>query len=85
MVLRQLRRLVLDCSNGEFDSVHAHINALWGPPRPVELDLDHGLVRGVFSGVNEDGALLLRDNHGQVTAYRAHEVRHVQELPKSTP
>jgi BirA family biotin operon repressor/biotin-[acetyl-CoA-carboxylase] ligase len=85
LILGHLRRLVLECSGQGFGAACAQINALWGPPRAVELELDRGRVRGVFTAVADDGSLLLRDDQGQVSAYQAHEVRHLQELPKSTP
>ncbi len=56
------------------------LNHLWGPARQVELDLDGEVRRGLFSGIDEEGRLILLQEHGNRTVYAAHQVRHLQEI-----
>lgn len=79
-VLRHLRRVVQELASLGFQSILTRVNALWGAPRKVELDLDGLLRRGEFAGIDQYGSLLLRDESGAQTAYAAHQVRHLQEI-----
>jgi biotin-(acetyl-CoA carboxylase) ligase len=58
----------------------SRIQLLWGEPRPVELDLDGTLRRGLFTGVDSEGRLILSDPNGGLSQYEPHEVRHLTEL-----
>jgi BirA family biotin operon repressor/biotin-[acetyl-CoA-carboxylase] ligase len=80
LILRHLRRLALEISRGGFPAVLARVNALWGPPRRVELALDGGRRQGVFLNVDEGGCLLLREDSGAVAAYPPFQVHHLQEI-----
>ena len=79
-VLRDLRRVVQELASLGFQSILTRVNALWGAPRKVELDLDGSLRRGVFAGIDQYGNLLLRDESGVQAAYTARQVRHLQEI-----
>ncbi len=79
-VLRSLRRVAEEMRAGGLGSLHSRINLLWGPPRRVELDLDGVIRRGLFTGVDQDGRLILSDDAGGLFPYHSHQVRHLKEL-----
>jgi BirA family biotin operon repressor/biotin-[acetyl-CoA-carboxylase] ligase len=56
------------------------LNACWGSPRHVELDLDGRLVRGLFAGVDEQGRIVLQATDSSIAFYGAHQVRHLSEI-----
>ena len=80
LVLRNIRRVQLDLESSGFDSLLPRVNQLWGAPRRVELDLDGELHRGVFTGVDAQGRLILAKDTGAISAYAPHQVRHLQEI-----
>jgi BirA family biotin operon repressor/biotin-[acetyl-CoA-carboxylase] ligase len=80
LVLRHLRRVVLELENEGFDSLLSRVNQLWGESRRVELDLDGEVRRGVFSSIDQEGRLLLSDDNRATAAYEPHQVRHLQEI-----
>ena len=80
MVLRHLRQVAEQMETNGFTSLLPRINALWDGPRRVELDLDGEIRRGTFTGVGEEGELLLLSESGTKTAYQAHQVRHLTEI-----
>jgi BirA family biotin operon repressor/biotin-[acetyl-CoA-carboxylase] ligase len=80
VVLDNLRRVVGQMQARGFTSLLPPINQLWGGPRRVQLDLDGGLCHGTFSGVGENGELLLLSDTGRKTAYDACQVRHLKEI-----
>jgi BirA family biotin operon repressor/biotin-[acetyl-CoA-carboxylase] ligase len=80
MVLRHLRQVTGQMAAEGFTSLLPRINTLWDGPRRVELDLDGELRRGTFTGVGEEGELLLLSDSGTTTAYQAHQVRHLTEI-----
>jgi BirA family biotin operon repressor/biotin-[acetyl-CoA-carboxylase] ligase len=79
-VLRHLRETTLLMERDGLASMHSRIQLLWGEPRPVELDLDGTLRRGLFTGVDSEGRLLLCGSSGTLSQYEPHEVRHLTEL-----
>lgn len=79
-VLRSLHCIVEELRNGGLGSLHSRINLLWGPPRRVELDLDGDIRRGVFTGVDQGGRLILSDDSGRLFSYHSHQVRHLKEI-----
>jgi BirA family biotin operon repressor/biotin-[acetyl-CoA-carboxylase] ligase len=79
-VLRHLSRVLLQMESRGFQSLLPRVNALWGAPRKIELDLDGQFCRGTFAGVDQNGNLLLSDESGVQAAYAAHQVRHLQEI-----
>jgi BirA family transcriptional regulator, biotin operon repressor / biotin---[acetyl-CoA-carboxylase] ligase len=80
LLLRHLRLLAEEASLLGFQAMLPRVNALWRAPRQVQLLLDDGLRDGLFTNVNEEGCLILRDPTGRTTAYHPSQVRHVQEL-----
>lgn len=79
-VLRQVRQVIGLLESGQTARLHSEINTLWGEPRRVELDLDGELRRGLFSGVDTEGNLILLDEFGGSSTFGAHQVRHLKEL-----
>ena len=79
-VLGKLYDLVVELSDRGFSAILPRINALWGEPHRVELALDGGLVRGIFTSVDQNGRLLLRGRSDSVAAYKPTQVRHLQEI-----
>jgi BirA family biotin operon repressor/biotin-[acetyl-CoA-carboxylase] ligase len=80
LVLRNLRRVVQDLECAGFESLIPRVNQLWLTPRRVELDLDGALHRGVFTGVDREGHLMLLDDKASSRTYAAYQVRHLQEI-----
>jgi BirA family biotin operon repressor/biotin-[acetyl-CoA-carboxylase] ligase len=80
VVLRHLRRLLLEASQQGFAVMRPRVNALWQGPRRVQLLLDHGSRPGLFTSVDGDGCLLLQDETGRTTAYNPSQVRHLREI-----
>ena len=79
-VLHGLQSVVTELLAGRFELLLPRVNALWGRPRRVELDLDGTMRRGTFAGVLADGRLVLRDECGGSAAYHPWQVRHLAEL-----
>jgi BirA family biotin operon repressor/biotin-[acetyl-CoA-carboxylase] ligase len=79
LVLRQLRYVLAELEEKGAAALLARINALWGPSREIELDLDGTVCRGAFKGVDAQGRLALAHKSGRLTFYDAHEVRHLTE------
>jgi len=80
LLLGQLRRCLNDLHDQGFAVLLPRLNALWNGARRVELDLDGTIRRGLFSGIDEEGRLILADETGARAAYAAHQVRHLQEI-----
>ncbi len=79
-ILNSLRSTIDELQNGGLAQLCPRINGLWGDPRPVRLDLD-GVERfGLFTGIDECGRLLLRDEQENVTAFEPHQVRLLREI-----
>lgn len=79
-VLRHLRETTQRLGQDGLAPLHSRIQLLWGEPRPVELDLDGTLRRGLFTGVDPEGRLILSDPIGGLSQYEPHQVRHLTEL-----
>lgn len=80
LILRHLKTVLLRLDQPGTPACLLRINELWGPPRPVELDLDGTLRRGLFTGVDAEGRLRLVGEDANVGFYHAHQVRHLTEL-----
>lgn len=80
LVLCHLRLVVTELDGKNYESVPPDVNALWGPPRRVELDLDGELRHGEFQGVDTQGRLILRHETGDAAAYAPWQVRHLREV-----
>jgi BirA family biotin operon repressor/biotin-[acetyl-CoA-carboxylase] ligase len=79
LILRHLRLVLREVSDGSFKTRLASAHELWGQPRLVELDLDGPTCSGVFAGVDECGRLLLTDQAGCLAAFEPWQVRHLTE------
>jgi BirA family biotin operon repressor/biotin-[acetyl-CoA-carboxylase] ligase len=79
IILQHLRKIVLETEDAGFRSVLSRLNTFWMGPRRVLLDLDGQIVRGVFTGVDEEGRLILANDSYGTISYEAHQVRHLQE------
>jgi BirA family biotin operon repressor/biotin-[acetyl-CoA-carboxylase] ligase len=80
LLLLRLRAVVDEMRDGGFSALLPRVNALWGPPRSVELDLDGVIRRGTFSCVDAEGRLILLDPSGGFASCEPSEVRHLTEL-----
>lgn len=63
-----------------FSALQPRINELWGGSRPVTIDLDGVKRSGLFTGIDEAGRLLLRDDTLGAAAFEPHQVRLLREL-----
>jgi BirA family biotin operon repressor/biotin-[acetyl-CoA-carboxylase] ligase len=79
-ILHELRMVVTGMQAGDFRALLLRVNALWGGPRLVELDLDGQLRRGRFTGVDDAGKLILTGEGTASVAYEPHQVKHLTEL-----
>ena len=79
LLLQHLRDITLELESAGFGSILARLNRFWAGPRPVTLDLDGQIVRGTFTGIDEEGRLLLANDSDGTVPYEAHQVRHLQE------
>jgi BirA family biotin operon repressor/biotin-[acetyl-CoA-carboxylase] ligase len=79
LILQHLLQVVLEVERAGFGSVLPRLNRFWAAPRPVILDLDGKVVRGVFTGVDQEGRLVLANDTSSPVSYEAHQVRHLQE------
>jgi len=58
------------------------INTAWNGPRFVEVHLQEGsILRGNFSSIDSEGALLLETSDGTTRVCPAHQVRLLRDLP----
>ena len=80
LVLPSLRNVVEEMQAGGFGKLLSRVNCLWGKPRRVELDLDGEMRQGLFTGVDEEGRLLLSDQTGSPAPYAPQQVRHLTEI-----
>ncbi len=80
LLLRNLRRVVNEWEAAGFNALLSRVNQFWGLARQVELDLDGVIRRGLFSGVDEHGRLILLEASGSRATYAAHQVRHLKEI-----
>ena len=80
LLLGQLHRAADELREKGFAALLPRVNKLWGCARRVELDLDGVIRRGLFSGVDEAGRLVLSSETGAREAYAPHQVLHLQEI-----
>ena len=79
-ILSSLHTTMNELADRGFAALRPRINQLWGGTPRVKVDLDHGQREGVFTGVDDLGRLLLREDSGQATALATHEVKLLREL-----
>ena len=80
LILRHLRQVLSDLDRNGAAALFERVNKLWASPRRVELDLDRLVRSGLFMGLDETGRLVLSDDHGALSFYDAHQVRHLTEI-----
>jgi BirA family biotin operon repressor/biotin-[acetyl-CoA-carboxylase] ligase len=80
-ILVSLRAVMEPFARSGLAALLPRINALWGGPRRVRIDLDHSQQIGLFTGVDDAGQLLLQDDAGRITSLASHEVKLLRELP----
>ena len=79
-VLAALQTVWLELRNSGPEILLPRVNALWDLPREVQLDLDDTLVNGVFTGVDAEGRLRLRQANGETTFYEPQGVRLLRDM-----
>ena len=79
-ILSSLHTTMNELADRGFAALRPRINRLWGGTPRVKVDLDHGQREGVFTGVDDLGRLLLREDSGRETALATHEVKLLREL-----
>ena len=82
IVLRSLAHAHALLLAGDFPRIASDLNGSWGEPRLVALTLAGrpAAVIGLFTGIDDQGRLRLRDRAGRVHAYDATQVAHLREL-----
>jgi biotin-(acetyl-CoA carboxylase) ligase len=80
-ILASLRAVIEPFANTGLSALLPRINALWGRPRRVCIDLDHSQQIGLFTGVDDAGQLRLQDDAGRITSLASHQVKLLRELP----
>lgn len=78
LTLRHVRTVLRDISGTP--GFLMHVNDLWGPPRPVQLDLDGIIRQGLLTGVDAEARLRLVDDAGRISSYDPAQVRHLTEI-----
>ena len=79
-VLASIKSAVDVMAKAGFSALRPRINELWGGSRQVTIDLDGVQRSGLFTGIDEVGRLLLRDDTLGTTAFEPHQVRLLREL-----
>jgi BirA family biotin operon repressor/biotin-[acetyl-CoA-carboxylase] ligase len=80
VILGSLRTGVEILFNQGFAALGPRINALWGGPRSVRLDLDGVECTGMFTGVDDSGCLQLVQPGQPARRFAPHEVRLLREI-----
>lgn len=82
LVLRALSDAHAALARGDFPRIAAELNASWGPPRLVALDLagEAAPATGLFTGIDECGRLRLLAPDGRTTAHDPVQVAMLREL-----
>ena len=80
LILRHLRIVLTDLDRNGAASLFVQVNELWDAPRRVELDLDGVVRKGLFTGIDDAGRLVLSEAEGNLSFYDAHQVRHLTEI-----
>ena len=79
-VLASIKSAMDVITEAGFSALQPRINELWGGSRRVTIDLDGVQRFGLFTGIDEVGRLLLRDDTLGPTAFEPHQVRLLREL-----
>jgi biotin-(acetyl-CoA carboxylase) ligase len=79
-ILDSLKSAMDVMAHAGFSALQPRINELWGGSRPVTIDLDGVQRSGLFTGIDEAGRLLMRDDILGAAAFEPHQVRLLREL-----
>jgi len=79
-ILASLKSALDVLSNDGFSALRPLINELWGGTRQVTIDLDGVRRSGWFTGIDDGGRLLLREDNLGPAAFEPHQVRLLREL-----
>lgn len=63
-----------------FDAISSKVNAAWGKPCRVELELKNGIQRGLFIGVNQRGDLIIKSDSYHTYTYSPCQVKLFREI-----
>lgn len=83
LVLRAIRTAHEVFAGQRLAGLVPELNSCWGEPRTVELELAPplgGVARGVFLGLDAEGALRLQGETGTVRTVLAHQVGRLREV-----
>jgi BirA family biotin operon repressor/biotin-[acetyl-CoA-carboxylase] ligase len=80
VILKSLRSAVDHLADSGFGPLESRINQMWGGPRRVILDLDGVHRFGLFTGVDDAGRLVLRDDAQRLSTFEPHQVRLLREV-----
>ena len=83
-ILIALRSAMDSMANVGFGALHPRINKLWGGTRRVMVDLDGTQRSGLFTGIDDQGRLLLQDDALRITSLEPHQVKLLRELTIDT-
>lgn len=83
-ILVALRSVIESMATAGFGALRSRVNKLWGGTRRVTVDLDGVERSGLFTGVDDQGRLLLQDDALQITSLEPHQVRLLRELSIDT-
>jgi len=79
-ILASLKSAMDVMAKGGFGPLRPLINELWGGSRRVTLDLDGVERAGWFTGIDDRGRLLFREDTLGLSAFEPHQVRLLREV-----
>jgi BirA family biotin operon repressor/biotin-[acetyl-CoA-carboxylase] ligase len=79
LLLGRLREVVLEIHSAGFSVLVPRLNRWWNPEVPIEIEIDSGVVRGFFGGVDAAGRLQVRRLDGRTEIFSAYEVTRLRE------
>jgi BirA family biotin operon repressor/biotin-[acetyl-CoA-carboxylase] ligase len=79
-ILASLKSAMDVMTHDGFGPLRPLINELWGGSRRVKLDLDGVERTGCFTGIDDRGRLLFREDTLALSAFEPHQVRLLREI-----
>jgi BirA family biotin operon repressor/biotin-[acetyl-CoA-carboxylase] ligase len=79
LLLGRLREVVLEIHSAGFSALVPRLNRWWNPEIPIEIEIDAGVVRGFFGGVDATGQLQVRRLDGRTELFSAYDVTRLRE------
>jgi BirA family biotin operon repressor/biotin-[acetyl-CoA-carboxylase] ligase len=79
-ILNHLRQTFETLASGGFAVLQPCLNEMWGGTHQVQVTLESETRQGTFTGVDEHGRLLLRDQTGKLSTLATHEVNLLREI-----